>query len=149
MKQPNIEPVSENYYRLMETYYYKDSNVTIKIPGADNGSKGYTYDGASVPRWAWSIIGLTPDGLIRAAALVHDWIGDFSGTLPVWSQIKPTFKTYTRKENDDMFYRNMIKCGVDKRKARIAWMAVRVAGGLFWNKPPRWTDGLTTIDVKG
>ena len=34
--------------------------------------QGFVWDGASVPRFAWSIIGLTPWGLTDGPSLAHD-----------------------------------------------------------------------------
>ena len=50
--------------------------------------KGFTHDGASVPRLLWSITGIRPDGPIRAGALVHDWIYIHAGRLQGSHQYK-------------------------------------------------------------
>lgn len=88
LKQPLIipidgEPYGLNKYRAYElvedyTYYWKidGTHYRIHIPA------GFKYDGASVPRFVWSIIGLLPDGLGRAAALVHDYLYVHKGALP-------------------------------------------------------------------
>ena len=36
---------------------------------------GFIFDGASIPRFAWSVLGVTPyDPKVIAAAVVHDWM---------------------------------------------------------------------------
>jgi hypothetical protein len=51
----------------------------IRVP------KGVRTDIASVPRLVWTLSGLTPDGLYRNAALIHDiiymWCGEFPPRL--------------------------------------------------------------------
>lgn len=77
--QPSNLPVADGTYRLLDTYHYcwdlngQQSRITVP--------EGFTYDGASVPRLAWTLSGITPDGLIRAAALIHDWIYNHAGAL--------------------------------------------------------------------
>src|SRR5690606_37335397 len=43
---------------------------------------GFEHDGASVPRLLWTLSGAAPDGLHRAAALVHDFNYRHRGRLP-------------------------------------------------------------------
>lgn len=136
--QPMIIPVAERTYRLEQEYQYcwlKDGiNNRMLIP------TGFTYDGASVPRFIWSLSGITPDGLIRAAALVHDWIYNHAGLLP------PGFQQYlqedqwldvhgrwSRREADRMFSRIMRDAGVSRFRRRIAYLAVRLFGWFSWN----------------
>lgn len=60
------------------TYHWKigGKHFRITIPA------GFKYDGASVPRVFWSVTGFLPDGLGRAAALVHDFIYVHKGKMP-------------------------------------------------------------------
>lgn len=141
-KQPVNVPIilnsGEPGYKLVEKYTYiwkaKGTTWQIIIP------KGYKSDGASVPRLVWTLSGLTPDGLIRAAALIHDFIYDHSGQLPcgsfkyvvegVWYNC--TEIDWTRKEADQLFANIMKECGVSKFKRRVAYLAVRVGGWTGW-----------------
>lgn len=54
--QPITVPISDRYYRLVEPFIYiweKDGNYyRLTIP------QDYEFDGGSIPRWAWSLIGL-------------------------------------------------------------------------------------------
>jgi hypothetical protein len=89
--QPNIIPVSNTLYLLVEDWKYEweyDSNISaeILIPA------GFIYDGASIPRIFWSILGVTRDGVHRAASLVHDWIYTYDGRLPDGSVVRPLFR---------------------------------------------------------
>lgn len=140
VRQPNISPIADGVYQLVETYTYqwksKGTTWKIIIP------KGYKSDGCSVPRIAWTLSGITPDGLIRSAAILHDWLYDHAGRLPhgsfkrlengVWIDTHTTF--WKRKEADQFFANVMKASGVSKFKRRIAYLAVRMGGWTGWKK---------------
>lgn len=52
--------------------YIWDENTeqayTFTIP------KGYTYDGASIPRLFWRLVGANTDNTFMIAACIHDWM---------------------------------------------------------------------------
>ncbi len=138
-RQPDVLPIAEDLYRLDEAYCYcwfvGDVQNRIHLP------EGYTYDGASVPRLVWTLSGIRPDGLIRAAALVHDWIYGFAGRLPEgshqykseeagWSKVSGRWR---RRESDRLFARMMREAGVSRPRRRLAYLATRVFGGPGWD----------------
>ena len=136
--QPLIVPISARHYRLVEDYVYE-----WDLAGSRNRItvfKGFVHDGASIPRLAWTLSGLTPDGLIRAAALVHDWIYRHGGKLPASSQKYrdtagawcDTYGAWSRDDTDRLFARIMREAGVSKWKRRMAYRAVRWFGGSSW-----------------
>ena len=144
LEHPLNVPIADRLYRLVETYVYEWEK---SVPGTElvheyriTVPKGYVYDGASVPRIVWTVSGLTPDGLIRAAALVHDWIYDHKGHLPEGSQQYkdadgqwPTLHvTWNRKAADRIFGRIMREAEVSKLKRRAAYRAVRLFGWIGW-----------------
>ncbi len=139
VKQPNMLPIPpDGTYELKETYTYfweaKGTRWKMIVP------KGYISDGASTPRLAWTIFGIIPDGLIRLAALLHDFLYDHSGKLPkgscmcvnqgIW--VDCSGKTWKRKEADQFFANIMKEAGVSKFKRRIAYLAVRLGGWTGW-----------------
>ena len=135
--QPLNVPIKETEYELVYNYVYRWEHNGIPqelvIP------KGYINDGVSVPQIAWSLTGIRPDGLNRAASLVHDWIYGFGGIIPLDShQIlengrwKPAAHFWTREEADRMFGRLMREAGTSKFKRRTAYWAVRLFGGSSW-----------------
>lgn len=141
MKQPLNLPVGERLYELAEGWCYQWFDEggrewrRICIPA------GYRYDGASVPRKAWTISGLTPDGLIRGAATIHDFIYDHRGNMPEGSchavfdggwRPAPDI-VFTRKDADLLFLQIMRESGVASHRCWMAFMAVRLFGGTFWN----------------
>ncbi len=137
--QPDTRPVAKDMYRLEQEYCYcwmvEQVQNRIRIPA------GYTYDGVSVPRIAWSLSGVTPDGLMRAAALVHDFIYAHEGRLPEGShEFKRDDTTWTpvlgrwrRRDTDRLFARMMREAGVPRFRRRMAYRAVRLLGGFAWN----------------
>ena len=143
MEQPDIRPISDKLYILAQDYSYEYMVNQTKL--RINAFKNYIYDGASVPRIVWTISGLTPDGLIRAAALIHDLLYDYKGILPK-GQLQRFDKTtvesdqwvdiqykFSRKEADKMFARIMREAGIERKYRRRAYLAVRTFGKLYWN----------------
>ena len=134
MRQPVNIPVGARQYELVETYGYgwdKDGvSHELVVP------RGFRYDGASVPRALWSLIGLRPDGLVRAAALLHDWIYRHGGRLPPGSYRRDDGEggDWTREATDRLFARVMRESGVSKLKRRLAYLGVRVGGRRSWRK---------------
>lgn len=139
LKQPHNVPVSARGYKLAHDYTYQwkigRESYRINIP------EGFLYDGASVPRLVWTITGLRPDGLLRAAATVHDFLYEHKGYMPkgayqLWDDGMDEWvdakKKWSRKSADKMFARLLREAGVSKVKRRMAYKAVRIGGGLYW-----------------
>ena len=144
--QPLNIPLSKKYYKLVEDYGYRwthdGSAYRIQVPA------GFIYDGASVPRLLWSVFGLRPDGLIRAAALVHDWIYRFAGQLPrgrfqrqvdgAWADVDGGWSRY---DTDRLFGRMMRETGVSQFRRRCAFLAVHWFGHSGWGSLQKKIDG--------
>ena len=138
LKQPLIVPIKGDRYELFVDYRYewkadKYPLQQLHIP------KGFKYDGASVPQIGWSITGIRPDGLNRAAALVHDYIYRYQGKLPRGrhlyqdgASMKFSDHVWTRKEADRLFCRLLCEAGVGKWTSRIMYYAVRSFGWTAW-----------------
>lgn len=137
LKQPDILPISEDDYLLDEDYIYEWD--IQGVPQRIIVPKGFIYDGASVPQIFWGL-GLRPDGLIRAAALVHDWIYNFDGDLPKGSyqylqdnEWKPVIGRWKREDADRLFGRMMKEAGLPGWKRWLAYRAVRWFGSTYWS----------------
>lgn len=99
---------------LQSPYAFRDKNcVTWSV------RKGAVVDGASIPRWAWSIIGGPWEGPYRNASVVHDWYC--------------SVRTQPWKAVHKMFHHGMMASGVSSAKAKIMYLAVYYGG-------PRWDD---------
>lgn len=114
---PPLEAIPPDYklYRTTVDFEYhvgsEDSSEIIAIP------KGFITDGASIPKFAWSILG-GPLGKYAPAAVVHDYLYQ--------KQI------YTRSKSDVIFLEAMQVLGVGWLKRRTMWLAVRIFGWICW-----------------
>ena len=125
LTQPDIRPYAWRKYELASAWSVEWEGATYSIP------EGFRHDGASVPRPVWSLTGLRPDGLLRAAALLHDALYRHGGRLPKgWGPQVPI----SRKDADRAFYGLMIEAGVPRWRAWTAWRAVRVFGRWSWKR---------------
>ena len=119
-RQPNTLPIfdpgSLHAYQLVGDY----------VAGPICVKNGFIMDLASIPRILWFIY--LPDGIHRAAALVHDWLYANKGKNEVGDKVV----RLSRKECDDIFYQLMVDAGVPKFRANIMWTGVRVGGKLPW-----------------
>lgn len=95
-------------YRVAESV----SRNGITVPA------GFEYDGASIPRFAWSIIGSPFAPEFMTAALFHDWL----------------YHTHqlSREEADSVLYKLLRENGVGAVKASTIHRAVRMFGGAYW-----------------
>ena len=85
-------------------------------------TRNFWSDGASIPRWAWTLVGHPFYGKTLIAALVHDFIY-------VWNP-----NQYTRKHADKLFEKMLIQAGHSKITAYAMYLAVRVAGPAYWDE---------------
>ena len=126
--QPDIRPTGTRWYCVMapfevtivkstDTRLKEEDQVVVRVPA------GFECDSASVPRMVWTISGLTPDGLIRAAAVTHDYLYDKLGQIGDLD--------LTREEADRIFLDLMLAAGMNSTRAKLAYKAVRWFG-------PRW-----------
>lgn len=91
---------------------------------------GQVFDGASIPRIAWPLVGGPFEGGHRDGALVHDAAYACGGRM-----LNPeTFKvrTFTRAEADEAFLEAMEVRGVNVITRRIMHAAVRAFGWVAW-----------------
>lgn len=108
--QPKTRIVGRRKVLLVEDY----TQAGITVP------QGFVYDGASIPRLAWSLIGLSPFCEILGAATVHDWLYVNSGRVDEGY--------YPKLEADRIFYDLMRQSGISLLQAKLAYWAVYVFG---------------------
>lgn len=87
-------------YRLMNTVVYEDEDVKFII------SRGFNYDGATIPRILWTLIGSKGDIKLLKPALAHDWMCLRRKRFGVWISTK-------------VFYKLLVHYGTSKLKAFI------------------------------
>lgn len=137
--QPHIIPIGHKKYRLEEDFhfYLNEKNYAYII----TIEKGFVYDGTSAPQILWTLTGITPDGIHRAASLVHDYLYHYEGNVPKGTFIvldkramtcPYTRKKYTRKFADDFFLK-MLKL-YNKRNISnwSMYLFVRLFGWVKW-----------------
>lgn len=110
---------------LLESMAYIDPRgITWDAP------KGWVIDGASIPQFAWSLIGGPYDHKYRVASVIHDVACDRKSRR--WEDVH------------EAFYNAMRASGVESARARIMYGAVYHFG-------PRWpykvTEYVTVADV--
>jgi uncharacterized membrane protein YgcG len=113
-----IEP--DRKMRLLAPFTYVDPNgVTWTAPA------GWVIDGASIPIFAWSIIGGPYNGKYRNASVIHDVACDQKAQP--WESVH------------EAFYYAMLASGVEPWRAKVMYAAVYHFG-------PRWPR-LVTVSV--
>jgi len=80
----------------------------VRIP------RGYVFDGASIPRWAWSIVGYPFEPDLIQAACVHDWYCEQSTSY------------FDRTIGDSVFLKLLSDAGVSSWRRCIMFGAVRL-----------------------
>ena len=85
--------------------------------------KGFDFDGASIPRSLWSIIGSPMTGGYQRAACLHDALY--------------ASEALNRAECDKLFLDAMKSDGVSYVKRNAMYWAVRSAGWMTWNAHDR------------
>lgn len=134
LAQPTLVPIGENRWRLTEDYIYEwahdgvSRSLTVKA--------GFETDLASVPPLFWAL-GFPPDGLHRAAAVLHDALYRARGILPSSHLVYRVNGVavparFTRLEADRLFGRAMREGDVPQWRRRTMFRAVRLCSWLFW-----------------
>jgi len=112
-KEPQFEVISEEdgrpKFRLLEDFVFTDPNgLEWTTP------KGWEVDGATIPKLAWSLVGGPMSGRYLHASIIHDRYCD--------TESRTTHDTHRN------FYYGMRAKGVDERKAKLMYTAVRLFG---------------------
>ena len=138
-KQPADRPLFDDVKATTEPWscqwVYRDNYRQLLIVS------GYHYDGASVPRIAWTPTGIQRDGEIRAASLAHDALYRGAGGRTSQHGVMLVNENgnkvlVSRAEADWVFREFMLFGGCKKSQCRRAYLAVRIFGGLYWGKEP-------------
>lgn len=97
--------------KLLKPIYVKIGDFTRLIP---NGTE---WDGASIPRAFWALIGKPTQQQFALASLVHDYL---------------YMIMHDRDEADTAFRKLLDWAGVNGRRVALMWGAVRVGGHMFY-----------------
>lgn len=117
--------------------------------------QGFQYDGASIPKFLWPIVGHPWSGYYDQAAAVHDllyrtigWVVLFEyhvglNSYKVERIIQPSnisstvLIQFTREAVDKLFYEACEILGTPSHKAMTLYTGVRAFGWHAWNKHKR------------
>lgn len=120
--QPITLMIKKDKIMLMTDYYFKYENKVIRIP------KGFIWDGATIPRFLWSILGVTPFGWANPASLVHDYIYILEGAIDTGIIIP-------RKWADEKFIKDLIDLKlINPMYSRIYKASLKIGGLYFWKE---------------
>jgi hypothetical protein len=103
---------------------------------------GYVYDGGSIPRPIWSILGITPSGAGDAGFLAHDVPYRAKGGEKPEAYLGCTITNpygqpvvISRSEADWVLGAGMRWGGIAKHRVAIAVPFVRIFGAYHWGGP--------------
>jgi hypothetical protein len=141
-EQPDIAPVIGGKYVLRQDYELS----MVDSMGRDVvlvARAGAIVDGISCPRAGWTLTGITPDGLGRAAALFHDLVYQSKGAQnECWQMYRVGYRAGQRFEHppidrydaDKLFYSICRMCGVEEKQFRFMWTMLRSFGWFYWGR---------------
>lgn len=107
------EFLGKGEWKLTKPFVYNSKRFgKIVVP------EGFVINGASIPRFLWSIIGSPWSGRYAKGSGIHDWV--------YYDQ------TFTRKECDEIFLEIMVLDKVPAWKRFVIFRALRIFGGFAW-----------------
>ena len=111
-----FQPDGPQYMRVTSPIWVDVTNLpgvfhSVEIP------VGYRFDGASIPRFAWSVIGAPFDPSYCLAACVHDWYCEHSHEIGDYQ---------ARVIGDAVFFAVLKKVGVPRWRRIAMYLAVRL-----------------------
>lgn len=113
---PALQPDANKYraaYELTRDLLVVHELGSVLVPA------GFQYDGASIPRPVWSIIGSPFEPQFMRAALAHDWLYH-------------VHHRHSRRRADELFRALLIEDGVGETLANVMFQAVRLGGRCYW-----------------
>ena len=120
MEELSVKKVGKQTYILLEDITVKSLGYEIKL------LQGFDFDGASIPKWLWSIYGSPLTGNYVVASLIHDGL--------YASQI------VSKNLSDKIFLDIMKQSNVGYIKRTSMYLAVKLFGGKDWNKANEYKD---------
>ena len=128
MNELKVNIVDDNVFILFEDVVVESLgyNITVK--------KGFDFDGASIPKWLWSIYGSPLNGDYVVASLIHD--GLYAS------------QKVSKSVSDKIFLDVMKQSNVGYIKRTSMYLAVKMFGGKDWKEASEYKDEYTNyVDV--
>ena len=120
MKTLELEIINENLFVLSKDKTVESLGYSITV------KKGFDFDGASIPKWLWSIYGSPLNGNYVVASLIHD--GLYAS------------QKVSKKVSDKIFLDIMKQSNVGYVKRTSMYLAVKLLGGKAWDKANEYKD---------
>ena len=128
MKTLELEIINENLFILSKDKTVESLGYSVTV------KKGFDFDGASIPKWLWSIYGSPLNGNYVVASLIHD--GLYAS------------QKVSKRISDKIFLDIMKQSNVGYIKRTSMYLAVKVFGGKDWKEASKHKDEYTNyVDV--
>lgn len=124
--KPMMCPIwHKGHYELFDDFPFAVNGDRYVIP------KFFTWNGASIPRFAWPFLQTPFNPKIIMASLVHDWMY--------------TTHFLSRKDADLLFIEILKQKNVPTWKRRVMYRALRVGGKRAWRMDQADRERLLTL----
>ncbi len=128
MNELKVNIVDDNVFILFEDVVVESLGYSITV------KKGFDFDGASIPKWLWSIYGSPLNGSYVVASLIHD--GLYAS------------QKVSKSVSDKIFLDIMKQSNVGYIKRTSMYLAVKLFGGKDWKEASECKDEYTNyVDV--
>ena len=128
MSNLNVEIINENLFILSQDKTVESLGYSVTV------KKGFDFDGASIPKWLWSIYGSPLNGNYVVASLIHD--GLYAS------------QKVSKKISDKIFLDIMKQSNVGYVKRTSMYLAVKMFGGKDWKEASKYKDEyINYVDV--
>jgi len=120
--------IGDQNFELLDELIYENKDFIFII------KKGFTFDGASIPRILWTTIGCPFGASYTKPACLHDALY--------------ATKLFSREQSDDLFLEAMLATGVDKTTAEQMHTAVRLFGKNVYEEEETLDRNRDFIEIK-
>ena len=128
MNELKVNIVDDNVFILFEDVVVESLGYSITV------KKGFDFDGASIPKWLWSIYGSPLNGNYVVASLIHDGL--------------KKKKKVSKSAADKIFLDIMKQSNVGYIKRTSMYLAVKMFGGKDWKEASEYKNEYTNyVDV--
>ena len=110
----------------------QDFSVELSDDHVYTAPAGMVFDGASIPRFFWRVIGNPFGGRYRHAAAIHDALYKQQALI---DHIPVSIAFISKKDADNIFLEMMKADGVNWLKRKTMYDAVKWFGGSSWQGP--------------
>ena len=128
MRGLELEIIDDNLFILSKDKSVESLGYSVTV------KNGFDFDGASIPKWLWSIYGSPLNGNYVVASLIHD--GLYAS------------QKVSKSVSDRIFLDIMKQSNVGCIKRTSMYLAVTMFGGKDWKEASEYKDEYTNyVDV--